>query len=120
MKKLIILILFITFTACTPKKNADEIGDSIAGVDTRINRILVNKYAFERAIVKIRGKVKYLENKIEDGSISFQLTDRKGNYINIITNKDTDIEEGDYIILSGEYDTAENLINLSDYEKFPN
>ena len=120
MKKLIILILLITFTSCAPKKNADEIGDTIAGVDTRINRILVNKYAFQKAIVKIRGKVKHLENKIEDGSISFQLTDRKGNYINIISYNDTDIVEDDYIILSGKYDTTENLIKLSDYEKFPN
>ncbi len=44
MKKLIILILFVIFTSCGPKKKADEMGQDIAGLDTRINRILVNKY----------------------------------------------------------------------------
>jgi len=119
MKKLIILILFVIFTSCGPKKKADEMGQDIAGLDTRINRILVNKYAFERAIVKIRGKVKQLEKSNEGRSIRFQLTDRKGNFINIVSYKENDLQENDYIILSGEYDSVENLIKLFDYEIFP-
>jgi len=119
MKKLIILILFVIFTSCSPKNKADEMGQNIAGLDTRINRILVNKYAFESAIVKIRGKVKQLEQNNEGGSIRFQLTDRKGSFINIVSDKETDLQENDYIILSGEYDSADNLIELIDYEIFP-
>ena len=119
MKKLIILILFVIFTSCSPKNKADEMGQSIAGLDTKINRILVNKYAFERAIVKIRGKVKQLDRNNEVGSIRFQLTDRKGNFINIVSDKETDLQENDYIILSGVYDSAVNLIELIDYEIFP-
>jgi hypothetical protein len=119
MNKLFIPILLAAFISCTHNKKTELIGQDIAGVDTRISRILVNKYAFQRAIVKIRGKVKHLEKNSEDGSIRFQLTDRKGNFINIVSDKKTDLHENDYIILSGEYDSAENLIILFDYEKFP-
>ena len=119
MNKLIIVILLGGVISCFQGKKTELIGEHIAGVDTRISRILVNKYAFERAIVKIRGKVKKLELTNENGSIIFQLTDRKGNFINIQSDKETDIQEDDYIILSGEYDSAENLIKLYDFEKFP-
>ncbi len=119
MNKLIIVILLGAFISCFQGKKTELIGQHIAGVDTRISRILVNKYAFEKAIVKIRGKVKQLQKNSQDGSISFRLTDRKGNFINIQSDKETDIQEDDYIILSGEYNSAENLINLYDYEKFP-
>ena len=110
MKKLIILILFVIFTSCTPKNKADEMGQNIAGLDTRINRSLVNKYAFESAVVKIRGIVKQLEQNNKVVSSRFQLTDRKGSFINIVSDKETDLQENDYIILSGEYDGADNLI----------
>jgi len=99
-------------------KKVEEIGKDIPGVDTRINKILVNKYAFESAVVKIRGKVKKLEENTEDASLHFQLTDRKGNFINIFCDKETDLQENDYIILSGKYDSAKNIITLLDYEKF--
>ncbi|HSG31059.1 MAG TPA: hypothetical protein VLB82_05880 [Thermodesulfobacteriota bacterium] len=114
-----ILSLFLIFISCTPKKNADLIGEHMAGVDTRINRILVNKYAFEKAIVKIRGKVKNFELNDKDNKAIFELTDRKGNFIKVICDSDTDLQENDYIILSGEYDSNENSLILYDYEKFP-
>lgn len=120
MKYSILIIFFLIITSCSKNKDIELIGQDIAGVDTRINRILVNKYAFEKAIVKIRGKVKELDTNTKDQSITFQLTDRKGNFINIYSNSTTDIEENDYLVLSGEYDSSENLLKLIDYEKFPN
>ncbi len=107
------------FISCTPKKNADLIGEHMAGVDTRINRILVNKYAYEKAIVKIRGKVKNFNLKDKENNAIFELTDRKGNFIKVICDSDTDLQENDYIILSGEYNSNENSLILYDYEKFP-
>ncbi len=117
--KICISLMLVLCVSCSPKKDVEEIGQHIAGVDTRINRVLVNKYAFEKAIVKIRGKVKNFERNTENNTITFELTDRKGNFINIHSEDDNDIEENDYILLSGEYNSADNLLIMHNYEKFP-
>ncbi|NIT14477.1 MAG: hypothetical protein GTN99_09630, partial [Candidatus Dadabacteria bacterium] len=86
-----LLLIIAFYTSCSQKKDFELVGQHMAGVDTRINRILVNKYAFEKAIVKVRGKVKNLSMNTENNYINFELTDRKGNFINVFTDQENDI-----------------------------
>lgn len=123
MKKIpsyiIISSLILISISCGQKKDIELLGQDIPGVETRISRILINKYAFEKAIIKIKGKVKNKEIYGTQGILKFRLTDKKGNFVNVISNKLVEIKEDDYLVLSGIYNSAENLVVLEEFEVFP-
>lgn len=116
---IIIAALILISISCGQKKDIEHLGQDIPGVETRISRILINKYAFEKAIVKIKGKAKNTEIYESQGILKFRLVDKKGNFVNVISNKLVEINEDDYLILSGVYNSAENLVVLDEFEVFP-
>lgn len=116
---IIISALILICVSCGLKKDIEHQGENIPGVETRISRILINKYAFEKAIVKIKGKAKNTKIYESQGILKFRLVDKKGNFVNVISNKLVEIKEDDYLILSGVYNSAENLVVLEEFEVSP-
>lgn len=111
--------LFLFNISCADKEHK-EIGFSIPGIESRISRVLINRNSFEGAVIKLLGKVKNLsvnERARDESTITnFQITDPKGNYINVHGTGILELNEDDVILLSGTYSSPSNTINLIEFE----
>ena len=119
----ICLLLLITISlfhySCADKEHK-EIGFSMPGIETRISRVLISRNSYEGAIIKILGKVSKIAVTEGDSeqltTTNFEITDPKGNYINVLAKGNPELKDDDVIILSGTYSSPENIIYMLEFE----
>lgn len=120
MNKIYISFVLIFVLLSCAKKDYEEIGFHIPGIETKISRVLINRNSFEGAVIKLLGQVKELgigeDAKTNQSFTQFKIADVKGNYISVIGKGKIELQEDDVIILGGKYSSPTNTLYLSEYE----
>ncbi|MGQ0793039.1 MAG: hypothetical protein ACT4NX_03015 [Deltaproteobacteria bacterium] len=119
MRKLLsALILALLVLSCAAAKKKEIPGDSIAGIRTSAQRILISPLAFDSALVVVEGVAQGVKVASSGKKgIVFALADGRGNFIYVSAPDAWDVSEGDTLIVGGVYRKSENTIEALRMEK---
>ncbi|MEM4410017.1 MAG: hypothetical protein QXI19_14900 [Candidatus Caldarchaeum sp.] len=110
-------MLILSLAGCAKKE--PPLGYRISGIRAPLGKILVSPLAFDGAIVAVEGIAKDVTTSTNDPpSVTFKLSDLKGNYINVTLKGKHTLKENDYLVVGGVYRRASNEIEARELEVY--